>query len=601
MLDCWKRKKKGRRKGGSPKSQKEAQKTGGCAAAPFNTAGNHNRALSVEMSYITPAQVARWKTHAIVGRMKRHQPNQGKGARVPVPMDVGLGRRANLDGVVSQYWVPHADPSLLVYDLEFGRKSFQTMPDGEDFDGQFTIYYEDQQIGITGPVAWPDWYGNILVTKQNGNGEMVNLEAKDVEAVFVLGNGWPVADVRKRTGGIVVYMVYKLAAWPMEARATGKNHARGNRGVPARVGKWQTKRCGPTWRLGERIMFPVKLATLNWERNFILRAGLRAVHVDEKVLSRGSAVFRDLFKNAPLRPPASFTVIALNDESEDVLRYIDKVYNVDAVPHTPITLDVLGSLLEMGRKYDDNGVFNEMSCIVAKEFPRTLKEWDAAAKAPFTAISWTAGVEFDLITLANTFDLFTALPSLWYRICCNFTPGTYHEPCVFADGLWRTQAQRRDGVKRSNGYTARLTNKQQLLCAVGEHRLAVAERTYTLKWLDLGEIPVSGCRTVKRCQAFVLRTGVEVVGRGRPIAALAGWNDNWNGNMCAKCQRHAKKTHDWGRREVWKRLPRYFDLYKWKDAAEWQKELVSPTGIYFGHFAPEDCPEQANRALRRSL
>ncbi|KAF8054270.1 hypothetical protein FPV67DRAFT_1460963 [Lyophyllum atratum] len=404
MLDCWKRKKKGRRKGGSPKSQKEAQKTGGCAAAPFNTAGNHNRALSLEMSYITPAQVARWKTHAIVGRMKRHQPpyafkwtglffsprTRAKGARVPVPMDVGLGRRANLDGVVSQYWVPHADPSLLVYDLEFGRKSFQTMPDGEDFDGQFTIYYEDQQIGITGPVAWPDWYGNILVTKQNGNGENGELGSKGrrggvrvggkVGASVAMGmpltrlgqgNGWPVADVRKRTGGIVVYMVYKCAYGVM---------------FTFDLNRWQ-------WRHGR------------WKRARRARIMRGEIGVYRQCFPRGSAVFRDLFKNAPLRPPASFTVIALNDESEDVLRYIDKVYNVDAVPHTPITLDVLGSLLEMGRKYDDNGVFNEMSCIVAKEFPRTLKEWDAAAKAPFTAISWTAGVEFDLITLANTFDL----------------------------------------------------------------------------------------------------------------------------------------------------------------------------------------------------
>jgi hypothetical protein len=92
------------------------------------------------------------------------------------------------------------------------------------------------------------------------------------------------------------------------------------------------------------------------------------------------------------------------------------------VTHTPITLDVLGSLLEMARKYDDIGVFDEMSCIVAKEFPRTLKAWDSAAKAPFRAIGWTAGIEFDLVALANTFDLLTALPSLWYRICCHFTP-----------------------------------------------------------------------------------------------------------------------------------------------------------------------------------
>jgi hypothetical protein len=108
-----------------------------------------------------------------------------RGKRVPVPLDIGLSRRAGLDGVVSQYWVLNVDPTLLVYDLQVGRRSFHAVPGEHGFDGIFTVHYENQELNqVAGPVAWPNWYGNVLVTKQNGKGEMVNLDPRDVDTVL---------------------------------------------------------------------------------------------------------------------------------------------------------------------------------------------------------------------------------------------------------------------------------------------------------------------------------------------------------------------------------------------------------------------------------
>ncbi|KAF8059280.1 hypothetical protein FPV67DRAFT_1675348 [Lyophyllum atratum] len=306
------------------------------------------------------------------------------------------------------------------------------------------------------------------------------------------------------------------------------------------------------------VMLPFYLFPLGAYRNLIVRAGSTAVQIDEDVLD--SEIWTTILQNAPKRSPGALTVLVLSDDGQDLLRYVDHVYSVNAVPREPIALEALRSLLNMGRKYDP-GLFAEMLDIVTSEFPPTLRAWDLAHEAQFTAISWTAGIEFDLLEIAHKYDLYSVLPTLLYRICCIFTP-----------------ADRHLGITRSIGTRATLTTKQEELSAVATRRLAIAQRSLTFGWLHRGEIPVQGCATVRVCEAFVCRTSLDVQSSVQPIRPLQKWDASWNGGMCAKCERQARKIHYFGRKEVWKNLPAYFDLKPWKETTELQAVLYLSPG-----------------------
>ncbi|KAF8058510.1 hypothetical protein FPV67DRAFT_1455066, partial [Lyophyllum atratum] len=282
-------------------------------------------------------------------------------------------------------------------------------------------------------------------------------------------------------------------------------------------------------------MLPLILCPLTSDRNFIVRAGTAAVQIDEEVFARHSEVLSNLMQSAPRRPPGALTVLVLTDDGQDLLRYVDHVYNPIAVANAPIALDALRSFLYMGRKYDPD-LFYEMSSVIGSEFPPIFRYWDSARNAQFTLITWTAGIEFDLLDVVYQYDLYTVKPSLLYRICCSLTS------CFF-------KADRYQGIMRSDGTRATLSLKQQQVCEVAIRRLAIAQTSYTLKWLQRGEIPVLGCTTVSDCHGFVSRTLVEIDGSPRAIRPLEDWDERWNGELCLKCERHAKRTHRHGRRK----------------------------------------------------
>jgi hypothetical protein len=75
-------------------------------------------------------------------------------------------------------------------------------------------------------------------------------------------------------------------------------------------------------------MLPLTLCPLTGDRNFIVRAGSAAVQIDEEVFGRSSDVLSDFMRTAPSRPPGALTVLVLNEDSQDLLRYVDYVYSL---------------------------------------------------------------------------------------------------------------------------------------------------------------------------------------------------------------------------------------------------------------------------------
>ncbi|KAF8073361.1 hypothetical protein FPV67DRAFT_1446335 [Lyophyllum atratum] len=185
--------------------------------------------------------------------------------------------------------------------------------------------------------------------------------------------------------------------------------------------------------------------------NILLRSGPTTVTVHQGVLAYHSVVFRNIIKDQPKRvgPQPFLTTVVVEDRSDDLLRYINAVYGINSCSTAPISLQELGSLLRMGRKYAHVGMFEDMSSRVATQYPASLKAWDSANNRLFASIADTRGMEFDLVNLAIANDLYSALPSLLYRICRVYTP-----------------AQRQEGVVRADGTKAMLSTEYQLKCAV---------------------------------------------------------------------------------------------------------------------------------------
>ncbi|KAF8059266.1 hypothetical protein FPV67DRAFT_1675342 [Lyophyllum atratum] len=295
-------------------------------------------------------------------------------------------------------------------------------------------------------------------------------------------------------------------------------------------------------------------APLVGDAAIVVRAGLTTVKIKQRVLARNSEVFTRICKHA-----GSKTVVVLDDDPTDLVCYIDKMRASQGRKKAPITVGAVASLFRMGRKYEHQIMFREMATRVAKEFPFTLKKFDAATVAPFTVIMWTPGIEFDLIALAEKYGLATALPTLMYRVCRQYDPEERHA-----------------GIRRPDGTIAKLSTDHQLMCAIGEYRLQVAQGMYTLCWLYNDLIPMPGCISDEVCKAFILQTQLEVYCRG--VRALERWEAKWIGGMCPACEHQAQVLVESGRKEVWMRLPDYFNLRTWRDAIRWQRQCSKASG-----------------------
>ncbi|KAF8068626.1 hypothetical protein FPV67DRAFT_1668702 [Lyophyllum atratum] len=272
-------------------------------------------------------------------------------------------------------------------------------------------------------------------------------------------------------------------------------------------------------------------APLVGEADIVVRTGLTTVTIKQRVLARESTVFTRICKYA-----GSATSIVLDDDPIDLVRYINKIRAGKRGAKKPISVEALASLLRMGRKYVHEAMLREMATRVAREFPTTLEKWDSARSAPFTAIAWTAGIEFDLIALAETYELQTALPALLYRVCRRYS-----------------SEDRYEGIRRADGSIAVLSTRHQLMCSIAER-----------------------CLSSEVCQTFRLRTAVGI-GRGA-VRALERWDAKWTGAMCAECERRARGMVESGRQEVWKKLPGYFNLRSWQNAIACQREFSNAAG-----------------------
>ncbi|KAF8063292.1 hypothetical protein FPV67DRAFT_1700508 [Lyophyllum atratum] len=289
--------------------------------------------------------------------------------------------------------------------------------------------------------------------------------------------------------------------------------------------------------------------------NVIICADAATVRVHRDVVGYHSAVFRRLWADHPISGQG-VPILLLDDCAEDLVRYINGVYNINSGLGSPgpIPLAEVGSLLRMGRKYAHVGMFAAMADRVTVEYPAALSAWEYSRRKPFTRIEECVGFEFELLGMAYANDLYGSVPPLLYSICCKYT-----------------SEQLMAGLVRDDGTTVRIALRDQAICSIGRDRLAVAQDEHTFRWLRA--LPSTACTRPTLCDNFIASMTLASWGPIRKIRALEEWNEEWESALCSVCGEQAQEMHAAGRRRVWGELPLHFDMGNWEEICLLQEDL----------------------------
>lgn len=110
----------------------------------------------------------------------------------------------------------------------------------------------------------------------------------------------------------------------------------------------------------------------------------------------------------------------------------------------PVTLSVIKSFLNLGRKYEIKNLYLEATTRLSFEYPSTLNEWDNT-RYTLQLIECDPGLAFDIINLAREHGLLLILPATFYNI--------YHSQDFFREIF--------EDVRREDGTLAILSFEDQ--------------------------------------------------------------------------------------------------------------------------------------------
>jgi hypothetical protein len=213
-------------------------------------------------------------------------------------------------------------------------------------------------------------------------------------------------------------------------------------------------------------------------------------------------------------------------------------------------MHVVEIYLRLGTKYHMKEFRTQAVKRLSYEFPATLEEVDAMDN--YSRIDrCTPYVDeiFTVINLGRSCNLPRVLPWAFTAAC---------ELVSIKD------------IFRETGPT--LSREDQQICMVGWRRLLKKQRVTTFGWLTTGNdaCSVSSCRSarhkllVSRLLPSKYPSGIDL-----ECMPLAGWQAEWEENVCGRCTTVARASHQTGRQKMWDALPSIFDLPEWE-------ELIKP-------------------------
>ncbi|KAJ7482275.1 hypothetical protein B0H11DRAFT_2022450 [Mycena galericulata] len=274
----------------------------------------------------------------------------------------------------------------------------------------------------------------------------------------------------------------------------------------------------------------------------VLQAEETQFRVHWGVLSSHSSFFRDM-RGCPL--------IELPDSSVDLQHLLGALYDPLIFLEATLPFQFIAAIVRLGRKY----VFSKLLAAAVERLthdnPATLEEVDqlqcfnVVKSQPVKPkrITFHRGILFDTIALARANNLYTLLPYAYARaVMC--------PPEVIFDG-----------IPSSHGPIVMLAPADQRASIVGRKKLLQAQwdLPQPWKWLSTDDrqedcIGVHCDVAKKRHMREFLRTGFVILTIPQETSASL---------FCSACERCYLEVMAQGRKELWAKLPTFFDLPPW--------------------------------------
>ncbi|KAJ6466860.1 hypothetical protein C8R45DRAFT_876618 [Mycena sanguinolenta] len=278
------------------------------------------------------------------------------------------------------------------------------------------------------------------------------------------------------------------------------------------------------------------------------------------VICLHSTFFRDM-RDIPQPPDqpklAGCPVIELHDSAEDVKHLLHALYNTLIFNKEKLSFPFIAAMVRMGRKYDFKNLLDAAVQRLQEEHAVTVEEHETFFHRAITECSYTPhtivrqpGLVFDMLTLARENNLFTLLPSAYFR-------------AIFL----RSKVEILDGIPSKDGDPpAMLSSLDQRICILGIQKILKAAWDHDgfHRWMT-SAAPSPGC-TNNQCRMrkplisyILVRNTFEALG---PFLAITGESWPW---ICGQCVRYHMDVMAGMRKKMWEDLPSYFDLPPWDE------------------------------------
>ncbi|KAJ7287171.1 hypothetical protein C8J57DRAFT_578652 [Mycena rebaudengoi] len=290
----------------------------------------------------------------------------------------------------------------------------------------------------------------------------------------------------------------------------------------------------------------------------ILQAANVQFRVHWSILSLHSSVFRGM-RGVP-QPPDQDTVegcpvVELSDAVVDVECLLKALYD-PLFNQISLPLHVITSIIRLSRKYDFKLLLDAAVERLTHENPTSLEEYDALLDEnggySSTRVEYSASLLHDTIIVARENNLYSVLPSAYYRLLTEY--------CGRASIIF-------DGLARDDGTTAMLSHADQRACLIGEGNLLRAQfqAGNTWGWLLEKEYPTKddGCTEVSVC---TLKRETLFRNFAVPRLWALAYSPVYTASVfCRHCNSHFRSALSAGRNKIWEALPTFFDLPAWEE------------------------------------
>ncbi|KAK6992709.1 hypothetical protein R3P38DRAFT_3289102 [Favolaschia claudopus] len=295
--------------------------------------------------------------------------------------------------------------------------------------------------------------------------------------------------------------------------------------------------------------------------DMVLQAESTQFRVNRDVLAGQSPVFSDMLS---LPQPSNDSeptiegcpVVHLFDSAKDWELLLGMLYDPfkyeDALP-----LDLIASMLRLGRKYEMKTVKQNAVARIRYEYPTRLDSWERVETHTTKILLPEGDGHLNVFKLAYECDVLPSLPILAF-LCVNNID---------------TEALLMDEIQDSKGSCIVLPDYLKVKLAIASERVRQFQRQH-FGWLEDGAvIPDTECRVPTKCTSQRQKTfcmlalgdaHLEWPGERR-FYALTFWRSEWSDGFCRACGMTAKEAYKSKLPAAWAALPSFFGMPEWKD------------------------------------